>query len=79
MIPEGVHLLDEIPPTVGVVRYPMGDFFGMLDAIERCLQSRNEVDRAALRALTDRQTPEELCRQHLEAFEELMTRERGER
>jgi len=72
VIPRGVGLLDELPALPGIVRYDRGDSRSLIGALAFAIESRGDVDRDALRAVTDAYTIERWCAEHQEAVERMM-------
>ena len=70
VIPNGVGLLDELPATPGIHRYKRGNVESLVKAFAQAVQMRPEVDRGALRAVTEPYTITAWCEQHQQAFEE---------
>jgi len=72
VVPRGVGILDELPDTLGIHRYNRGDAGDLVKALGRAIAARGDVDREALRAVTEPFTVEAWCRAHEEAFMELL-------
>lgn len=72
VVPRGVGILDELPDCLGIYRYNRGDAAGLVKALGQATAARGDVDREALRALTEGMTIEAWCEAHQEAFMELM-------
>ncbi len=70
VVPRGVGLLDELPDTPGIHRYERGSAGDLARAFGEALELRPDVDREALRAVTEPYTVEGWCEQHRLAFEE---------
>lgn len=71
VIPRGVGLLDELPDTPGIHRYPCGDANGAVKALQAAVKLRPEVNREALRAVTEPYTIYGWCEQHHHSFSEV--------
>jgi len=71
VVPRGVGLLDELPDVAGIHRYKRGNAKGLVRAVAEALQMRGDVDREALRAVTDPYTVTAWCEQHRAVFEEV--------
>lgn len=72
VVPQGVGLLDELPDTLGIHRYRRGDAASLVAALDAAIQARGDVDRAALRAVTEPYSVEGWCDDHERAFSRLM-------
>lgn len=70
VVPRGVGLMDELPDTPGIHRYERGDAGDLARAFDEAMALRGEVDREALRAVTEPYTVEAWCEGHRQAFEE---------
>ncbi len=70
VIPRGVGILDELPLTAGIHRYPRGDAAGLAAALKAAAFPEAQVSREALRATTERFTVEAWCSAHAAAFAE---------
>lgn len=68
VVPRGVGILDELPDTPGIERYPRGDWKGLVAALERAAFPACPVDREALRAATLPHSVEGWCSAHAEGF-----------
>lgn len=69
VIPRGVGLLDELPDTFGIHRYQRGDARDAERALSEAIAARSDVNREALRAVTEPYTIEAWCHGHARAFE----------
>lgn len=69
VIPRGVGLLDELPDTFGIHRYQRGDARDAERALAEAIATRPDVNREALRAVTELYTIEAWCHGHARAFE----------
>lgn len=67
VVPRGVGLLDELPEVLGIHRYERGDVESLIKAFRKAVATRPEVEREALRAVTEGYTVENWCRQHRKA------------
>lgn len=72
VVPRGVGILDELPDTMGIHRYKRGDAADLVRALGEAKAARGDVDRGALRAVTEGMTVEAWCRAHEEAFMEIL-------
>jgi hypothetical protein len=72
VVPRGVGLLDELPDVSGIHRYKRGDAAGLVKALQEAVERRADVDREALRAVTEPYTIENWCAEHKRAIEALM-------
>jgi len=70
VVPRGVGLLDELPDVAGIHRYERGDAADLVRAFDEAMVMRGDVDRKALRDVTEPYTVEAWCEQHRQAFEE---------
>jgi predicted O-methyltransferase YrrM len=70
--PRGVGLLDELPDTPGIHRYERGNAGDLARAFDEALALRPDVDREALRAVTEPYTAEAWCEGHRRAFAALL-------
>ena len=70
VIPRRVGLLDELPDLPGIYRYERGDLPTLLEALERAVTEREEVDREALREATEPWSLEAWVNDHARAFAE---------
>jgi len=71
-VPRGVGLLDELPDTLGIHRYKRGDAKGLIAALDEAIQARGNVDREALRAVTEPYSEQAWCDDHYQAFSQLI-------
>jgi predicted O-methyltransferase YrrM/glycosyltransferase involved in cell wall biosynthesis len=71
VIPIGVGLLDDLPDLPGIHRYRAGDAQDCLRALAVSMETRGQVDRERLRAVTEPYTITAWCEQHRQAFEKL--------
>lgn len=71
VIPRGVGILDELPQVVGIHRYERGNARELVRAVGKAVRDRNDVDREALRSVTEPYTVAAWCQAHREAFMEL--------
>lgn len=76
VVPCGVGLLDELPDVEGIYRYPAGDKIGLARAFVAATAGRGEVNRDALRAVTEKYTVEAWCQGHKKAMEALVLGEK---
>jgi hypothetical protein len=53
VVPAGVGMMDELPDVAGIYRFPRGDFNKMRAALAQALDERHDLDREALRAVTE--------------------------
>ena len=72
VVPRGVGLLDELPDVLGIHRYKRGDAKGLVAALDEAIQARGNVDREALRAVTEPYSVEAYCEDHYQAFNQLI-------
>jgi hypothetical protein len=72
VVPRGVGLLDELPDTLGIVRYERGNTRSLIGALAYAVESRGDVDREALRAVTEPYTIENWCTEHKRVIEVLV-------
>jgi len=72
VVPRGVGILDELPDVLGIHRYKRGDAADLIRALNKAREARGDVDREALRAITEGMTVEAWCDAYREAFMELM-------
>ena len=70
VIPRNVGMMDTLPDANGIYRYAKGDYDGMCKALERALVE--DVDREALRAVTEPYTPQAWADSHRAAFEDYL-------
>jgi len=70
VVPRGVGLLDELPDTLGIHRYRRGDAGDLVTALGKAITARGDVDREALRAVTEPYSVAAWCQAHEEAFVE---------
>jgi hypothetical protein len=66
--PYGVGLLDELGEVEGIYRYHIDRMGGLAMAFGEAVKRRGEVDREALRAVTEPYTVENWCYSHQAAF-----------
>lgn len=71
VVPRGVGLLDELPNVRGIHRYERGNIKDLIKAVGKARAQRGDVDRKALRAVTEKYTPAGWCAGHKQALEEL--------
>jgi hypothetical protein len=71
VVPRHVGLLDELPDMPGIHRYKAGDVKGCIKALSEALAMRGDVDRQALRAVTEPYSITAWCEQHRAAFQEV--------
>lgn len=69
VVPRGVGILDELPDTLGIHRYKRGDAKDLVKAVGKATGARGDVDREALRAVTEGMDVAAWCRAHKEVFE----------
>lgn len=72
VMPRNVGLLDELPDTPGIHRYERGDKRSLIGALAYAVEARADVDRQALRAVTEPYTIENWCAEHRRAFAALL-------
>lgn len=72
VVPRGVGLLDELPDTAGIHRYERGNGSDLERAFTEAHGLRPEVDREALRAVTEPYTVYGWCERHQQMFEEFL-------
>lgn len=77
VIPQGVGLLDELGDVLGIYRYAAGDPAGLARAFSEAVSGRGDVDREALRAITEPYTVANWCEQHRRAFADTFAREQS--
>lgn len=70
VIPEGVGLHDELPDVHGIHRYKKGDQVTLNKAFLEALDQRSQIDREALRGVTEHMTISNFQQAHVNAFEE---------
>jgi hypothetical protein len=68
VIPREVGLLDELPDVLGIHRYERGNSRSLIGALAAAVETRQEVDREALREVTAAYTIDNWCEQHQEAI-----------
>ena len=68
VIPRAVGLLDELPDARGIYRYERGDLVSLLEALERAVAERGEVEPEALREATAPWSVEAWVEDHARAF-----------
>jgi glycosyltransferase involved in cell wall biosynthesis len=61
VVPRGVGILDELPDTPGIYRYPRGNVGALAASLSIAVQERDSVDRCALREVTAGYTVEAWC------------------
>ena len=66
--PRGVGMMDELPDVLGIHRYKRGDVGDLVKALGKAIAARGEVEREALRAVTEPYSVEAWCAAHEEAF-----------
>lgn len=71
VVPMGVGLLDELPDTPGIHRYKCGDVGDLVRAFRQAVTMRPQVDREALRAVTEPYTVTAWCETHRAVFDEV--------
>ena len=64
VVPRGVGILDELPQVNGIHRYKRGDAEDLVKALGKAIRDRGDVDREALRAVTEPYTVEAWCDAH---------------
>ncbi|MFO7743381.1 MAG: glycosyltransferase [Anaerolineae bacterium] len=69
VVPREVGLLDELPDTLGIHRYERGVSRSLIGALAYAVEARADVDREALRAVTEEYTIENWCERHRQAVE----------
>jgi hypothetical protein len=78
VIPREVGLLDELGRTesgedvLGIHRYERGNARSLIGALAAAVEARGDVDREALRAVTEPYTIENWCQEHERALEALV-------
>lgn len=72
VVPRKVGLLDELPNVLGIHRYERGNERSLIGALAAAVETRGDVDREALRAVTEPYTIENWCREHKRVFEALL-------
>jgi len=72
VVPRGVGLLDELPQVLGIHRYERGDAGSLMKAFGKAVKARPEVEREALRAVTEGYTVENWCAEHRRVMEMLV-------
>lgn len=68
VIPRHVGLLDELPDMPGIYRYERGDLPSLLEALDRAVAERGEVEPEALREATAPWSVEAWVEDHARAF-----------
>lgn len=71
VVPAGVGIIDELPDVPGIYRYKRGDAGDLVRALCKAVDSRGDVDREALRAVTEPFTVQAWCRDNAAAAEML--------
>jgi glycosyltransferase involved in cell wall biosynthesis len=72
VVPREVGLLDELPDVLGIHRYKCGDVGSLIKALMKAIAVRGEVDREALRAVTEPYSIENWCAEHESAIGNLL-------
>lgn len=73
IVPRGVGLLDELPECPGIHRYKRGDVGDLVKVFGRALELRPQIDREALRAVTEPYSITAWCEQHRQTFKEVFS------
>lgn len=71
VIPRGVGLLDTLPDMPGIIRYNAGDAESLIQALSKAQMDIGQIDRAALRDVTEPFTVEGWVQGHVDTFEAL--------
>jgi len=64
VVPRGVGILDELPQVKGIHRYKRGDAGDLVKALGKAVRDRGDMNRDALRAVTEPYTVEAWCEAH---------------
>jgi hypothetical protein len=68
VVPREVGILDELPDCLGIHRYKRGDAGDLVKALGKAIAARPDVDREALRAVTEPYTVKAWCQTHEQEF-----------
>lgn len=72
VIPRKVGLLDELPNILGIYRYERGSERSLIGALTAAVETRADIDRKALRAVTEGYTIANWCQEHKRVLEALV-------
>jgi len=70
VVPRGVGLLNELPDVLGIHRYKRGNAKDLVRAFSEAEAARGDVDRQALRSVTEPYSIAAWCEGHRQAFED---------